>query len=181
MVETDKNAWPDIMYNQGGRTLYDYISAVSTGWIHEDLIKQWIEKVLHAYCAKVSLNAHDNERVFKFTKKGRQIVGTPDLHVEGVKNEVHFEFQIEVQHVTNNSRKKTKNLIQVPSHRVAASKRAGSLYLLVVPYVDKKGEATSVAILPAPLEVVGENYVAGSFLSLAPAETNLKDWVDRTF
>lgn len=172
--KSDREAWSSIKFNKGGRTLYKYIFDVVKGWPHEDLCAIWAEEVLKSSFpeAKVLKEAHDSERVFKYSKKGQSISGEPDLQIDIEGTRV----ALEIQHVTKNSRVKTKNLIRVPSHRIEESKKWGENYILLIPYVEDDQVTNRAAIFHGPLEESDrEDHIKGEFYPLEEVEEKLID------
>jgi len=182
LVSTDKEAWSPIMYNMGGRIIYDYIYAVTGGWFHEDIIKLWFENRLkeidNLNIVSIKQTAHDSNRVFKYKKEKQNITGEPDFLIEVEINKKPLRFFLEIQHVTDASIKKRDNLIQVPSHRVRESKKHGDKYIFIVPYVDSEGRASKVAVIPGPLEETKENYIKGYFVHPSEAINTIKKFLE---
>ncbi len=175
--KSDREAWSSIKFNKGGRTLYKYIFDVVKGWPQEDLCAIWAEEVLNSSFPEVEVlkEAHDSERVFKYSKKGQSISGEPDLLIDVAGTKV----ALEVQHVTKNSRVKTKNLIRVPSHRIEESKKWGKNYILLIPYVEDDQVTKRAAIFHGPLEEADrDDYIEGEFYPLEKVEEKLSDMTE---
>lgn len=159
---SESEAWKPIIYNKGGRTVYEYIDAVITGWMHEDVISQWFFEKLGSIRGVRSIlvtgDAHDKDRIFKYKKLGKAITGEPDYKVELMLNGNKKTFVAEIQHVTNRSIKKRKGLVQVPGHRVKESKKWRNGYLFIVPYVNENS-VEKIAIIPGPLKEVEVEFI----------------------
>lgn len=183
LVETDRLAWAPIMYNMGGRIIYEYIFAVTHGWLHEDIIKLWfvncLMKIKNFKLISMEQDAHDSDRIFKYKKEKQNISGEPDFLVKGKFNGKIVSFYLEVQHVTKRSRKVKTNLVQVPSHRVKESKKYGEKYLFIVPYITEEDKAFSVAVISGPLKEVKENYIEGHFVNPNTAISLIEDVIKK--
>jgi len=155
LSETDNEAWRSIRYNKGGRTIYKYIYDITKGWLHEDLFYAWLKEKLDSFEIDLDIelikSAHDAERVFKYSKKGQNISGEPDFRLELREDSFEETVFLEVQHVTDRTRRKRKGLIQVPGHRVETSRFFEERYILVAPYLTKENEVPKVSVNPAPL------------------------------
>ncbi|MHA1284110.1 MAG: hypothetical protein ACTSQP_16550 [Promethearchaeota archaeon] len=171
IVQSDDKAYPSIIYHKRGRTIYKYIYDVSIGWLHEDIIKIWFKQILcnmeNIELISIQQNAHDSNRVFKFSTKSQIISGEPDYTIRIRKNRTIIEFKLEIQHVSDKSRKKTKDLIEIPRHRISESKNYHN-YILIIPYIDNNDKMQSICIKMGPLrcyEKNGKYYIEGVFFT----------------
>ena len=181
---SDDIALSSIAYNKGGRTIYKYIYDVTIGWLHEDVIRIWFEGIINEINnirnLSIQQTAHDSDRVFKFKRKNQNITGEPDFIISLEKDEIKISFHLEVQHVSDRSRKKRKNLIQVPSHRISQSQNYGRNYLIVIPYINNRGMMESVCLKQGPLEgnEENQNYIEGEFINPNECTEFILEFID---
>lgn len=181
LCKTDREAWSGILYNMGGRILYDYINSIIRGWLHEDLVSKWLEdeiKKNQAYSdVRIERKAHDSNRIFKYKKKSRPISGEPDLVCCLKKGDKGIKFFVEIQHLTEKTIKKRDRLILVPAHRVKVSEEYGRRYIFIAPCI-LKAELSLFCILEGPLIEKKKGYVQGQFFNLDNASDTIMAFIE---